>query len=217
MDTERLRDRFSYGLGKAALATGEDYTLLRPTGAIDPTDPLNKKLLLKVSLAGQGQGWRPAPAPNEPFWSAMMDTAYTRPGDYLRGPLGIFFIAAQPPLLPTLCVQTNRAISVTRPDGAAAVGINGYGGVQSSEMMLLLQNWPASVLMGRTGGRRGGELPDEPGPPLWTVLLPPLPQQVCLTMLPGDILSDETGFSAVITAVEPNALGWRIAAVEAIA
>jgi hypothetical protein len=146
----------------------------------------------------------------------MMDTAYTEPGDYFRGPLGTFFIAAQPPLLPTICVQTNRELRVTRPDGAVLCGINGYGGVQTSEMMLILDGWPASVVMGRTGGHHGGELPGEPGPPMWTIRLPPLPRSVTETLLPGDILSDASGFSVVIGTAESNAHGWRLSAAEAI-
>lgn len=216
MSLDRLQDRYAFGLGKAAMALGEEYTLFRPTGAMGPLNPSNKRLRLKVALSGQGQGWRPAPDPAEPLWSAMMDTTYTQPGDYLCGPLGTFFIAAQPPLLPTLCVQTSRELRVTRPDGALSCGVNGYGGVQSAEMTLILDGWPASVVMGRTGGHHGGELPGEPGPPMWTIRLPPLPASVTEPLLPGDILSDSCGFSVVIGTAEPSSYGWRLSAAEAM-
>lgn len=217
MQNSHLQDRFSYALGKAAGAIGDDYTLLRPQDAVSPMKPCNKKLRIRVAFAGPGQGWRPPPAPEEPFWSALLDTAYTQAGDYLRGPLGTFFIGSQAPFLPTVCIQTNRSITIMRPDGSPRLGTNTYGGVQSAELIPLLEEWPASVLIGRAGGRRGGELPGEPGPPTWSILMPKLPDTLDLRLSPGDLIADDRGFSAILSAIEPTAIGWRMTAVEAIA
>lgn len=217
MDLDRVQDRLARGMGRAAFAIGARYTLFRPQGPGLPLRPATLALQLKVALHGAGRSWQQSPGYGDALWNAVLDTAYSRPGDYLRGPLGTFFIAAQPPLLPTLCVITNRVLTVTRPDGALAAGLNGYGGVQQAEQMLLLDRWPASVLMARAGAHHGGELPGAPGPPTWTVLLPRTAQPEDGPLRPGDLLAEDDGFEAVITTVEANDLGWRINAAQAVA
>lgn len=217
MSLAAIQDRLARGMGRAAFAIGDRYALFRPQGPAGPLRPGTLLLHLKVALHGAGRSWQQSPGYGDALWSAVLDTAYSQPGDYLQGPLGTFFVAAQPPLLPTLCVITNRVLSVTRPDGALAFGVNGYGGVQQAEQMMLLQDWPASVLMARAGAHHGGELPGEPGPPTWTVLLPRSATPDGDTLRTGDLLSDSSGFAAVITTAEPNDLGWRINAAQAVA
>lgn len=217
MNLDRVQDRLARGMGRAAFAIGERYALFRPKGPGAPLRPETLALHLKVALHGAARSWQQSPGYGDALWSAVLDTAYSRPGDYLQGPLGTFFIAAQPPLLPTLCVITNRILTVTRPDGALAAGVNGYGGVQRAEQMLLLDHWPASALMARAGSHHGGELPGEPGPPTWTVLLPRTTEPDCGPLRPGDLVSDDSGFEAVITTAEANDLGWRLNAAQAVA
>ncbi|GAB0116902.1 hypothetical protein [Acidisoma sp. 7E03] len=217
MRLARVQDRLARGMGRAAFAVGDGYALFRPVGPERPIRPETLALHLKAALHGGGRGWGAIPAYGEAVWNAVLDTAYSQPGDYLQGPLGTFFIAAQPPLLPTLCVLTNKTLTATRPDGALAPGVNGYGGVQRTQQMLLLDDWPASVLMARAGAHHGGELPGEPGPPTWSVLLPPSAQPTCGGLQPGDLLQDRGEFTAVITTVEETTLGWRLAAAQAVA
>lgn len=217
MNLERVQDRLARGMGRAAFAIGARYALFRPRGPGTPIRPETLMLHLKVALHGGARGWGQSPAYGEALWSAVLDTAYSQPGDYLQGPLGTFFIAAQPPLLPTLCVITNRTLTVTRPDGAQSAGVNGYGGVQRTEQMLLLEDWPASVLMARAGAHHGGQLPGQPGPPTWTVLLPRSAVPAPGPLLTGDLISDRQDFTAVITTVEESTLGWRLVAAEAAA
>ena len=52
------------------------------------------------------------------LWYGVFDAAYTRPGDYLVQDSGTWFVAAQQPLLPVLCVQTNRIVSFVRAGSA---------------------------------------------------------------------------------------------------
>jgi hypothetical protein len=150
------------------------------------------------------------------MWFAIHDTAYTRPGDYLRGARGTFFIAAQPPLLPTVCVLTNRILRFVRADGALKPGTNGYGGLEQCDERLLLEGWPASVLNVGMSSRGNGDLPGEPGPQRWTVLLPVLDGPEAIELRTDDVMTDETGTSAVISAVERSELGWRLVATQAI-
>ena len=44
---------------------------------------------------------------------------------------GVFFIASQAPLLPILCVKTNRIITIARPGMQTNTAINAYGGFTS--------------------------------------------------------------------------------------
>jgi hypothetical protein len=216
MDARRLNDRVARGLGQAALRLGEAYEAFRPRGATEPLSPSNLTLRLHVGFHGEDANWQRSARYGEAVWFAIHDTAYTRPGDYLRGPGGTFFIAAQPPLLPTVCVLTNRRLRFARADGARNAGTNGYGGVQQREETLLLDGWPASVLSAGEINRATGALPGEPGPARWTVLLPALDGRQAVTLQQDDLMTDETGTRAVISAVERTELGWRLTATQAI-
>lgn len=216
MDAARLNDRVARSMGQAALRLGELYEAFRPRSGIAPLSPANRLLCLNAAFHSEDKDWNRSARYDQPLWFAVYDTAYTRPGDYLRGPGGTFFVAAQPPFLPTVCVLTNRVVSFTRADGARQPGSNGYGGVQQREETLLLENWPASVLMASAGGRSAGALPGEPGPASWTVRLPALLGPRAVELRQDDLMTDETGTKAVLSAVERTALGWRLTATQAI-
>ena len=217
MDATRLNDRVARGMGQAALHLGEVYEAFRPRDGMRPLSPDNRLLCLNAAFHSEDKDWNRSARYDQPLWFAVHDTAYTRPGDYLRGPGGTFFIAAQPPLLPTVCVLTNRVVSFTRPDGARYAGTNGYGGVQQRQDTLLLDDWPASVLTASAGSRNAGALPGEPGPASWIVRLPALCGPGGAELRQDDLMTDETGTRAVISAVELTELGWRLTTTQAIA
>ena len=216
MDAARLNDRVARGLGQAALHIGEMYEAFRPRSVFQPLSPANRLLCLHAAFHAEDKDWNRSARYDQPLWFAVHDTAYTRPGDYLQGPGGTFFIAAQPPLLPTVCVLTNRIVTFTRADGARLSGSNGYGGVQQREETLLLDGWPASVLMTSAGSRSAGALPGEPGPASWIVRLPTLQTRGSVELRQDDLMTDDAGTHAVISAVERTELGWRLTATQAI-
>jgi hypothetical protein len=216
MDADRLNDRVARGMGQAAFRIGEGYDAFRPRDAINPMARNNLLLRLNVAFHGEDRDWHRSARYGQPLWFAIHDTAYTQPGDYLRGARGTFFIAAQPPLLPTVCVLTNRILRFSRADGARKPGTNGYGGVEQREETLLLDAWPASALAAGAGARGGGALPGEPGPASWTVLLPVLQGPQAVELRQDDLMTDETGTRAVISAVERTELGWRLTATQAV-
>ena len=215
MDAARLIDRVARGMGQAALHLGELYEAFRPRSPINAVSPANRLLCLNAAFHSEDKDWNRSARYDQPIWFGVFDTAYTQPGDYLQGPGGIFVAAAQPPLLPTVCVLTNRVVSFTRADGAREPGGNGYGGVQQREETLLLKSWPASVLMASAGGRGAGALPGEPGPASWIVRLPALQGQRSAELRQDDLMTDETGTRAVVSAVERTELGWRLTATQA--
>lgn len=211
MNPMTLQDRISQGLGAAARRLGENHDAFRPSGPNDPLAVANRFLRLPAWFNAQDPaGARPG-AYGKPLWFGVFDAAYTRPGDYLSGPSGIFFIAAQQPLLPVLCVQTNRTVSASRPAAPRTAGVNAYGGLTRTATQPLLSNWPASVLAAGGGGETDANLPADGRNTQWSVLLPPTP----VALLASDLLRDDLGRTYVIAAPELTDLGWRILARQA--
>lgn len=216
MDARRLQDRIARGLGQAGRRIGEAYDVYRPRDAMAPLDADSRIIRLPMAIHGEDKDWHRSAHYGQPLWFSVHDTGYTRPGDYLVGPSGTFFIAAQPPLLATVCVLTNRLLTCRRTSGATGAGVNAYGGAEPRSDRVLLSNWPASVLTLSGGARAGGALPGEPGPATWSILLPHLPEAVGVTLKADDLLSDEDGEIMVITAAERSTLGWRLLAAQAV-
>lgn len=206
MHQQRLQDRIDRGLGTAARHIGAPHDAFRPDGAADPLAPANRFLRLPAAFADENRAFKRPIAYGRATWSGLFDTAYTRPGDYLRGPAGTFFIAAQQPLMPALCVATNRTLSIARPAAPDAAGVNAYGGVLAATQTPILTAWPASVLFAGAGSP--GELPGDGNTPTWTILLPPTPS----TILGADIITDDQGKTYVTGSAELTGLGWRILA-----
>ncbi len=115
MDPVALQDAISRGMGVAALKLGALCDAYRPRSAQNPLGPANRYLRLAASFNAEDPTYRKPSGYGRATWFGVFDSAYTRPGDYLSGPPGVFFIAAQQPLLPVLCVLTNRTLSAIRP------------------------------------------------------------------------------------------------------
>jgi hypothetical protein len=209
MDSKRLQDRQYYGLGIAARRTGDPTDAFRPNGPFRPLDSVNRFLRLAASFLPMGAGATRANGYGLALWQGLFDAAYTMPGDYLVQRHRIFFIAAQQPLLPVLCIQTNRTISVSRPSLQTSAASNPYGGYTGSGTSILMEAWPASVL-GETGrGEPAAGLPTDLAIPSIAILLPASPG---ITLSPGDLISDDLQRSAIIVGSELTDLGWRLTA-----
>ncbi|MDR3536520.1 MAG: hypothetical protein P4L71_08470 [Acetobacteraceae bacterium] len=144
----------------------------------------------------------------------IYDALYTRPGDYLVLETGIWFIASQDRFLPSLCVETNRTISIARPGQPLTVGANAYAGITTGTTVGVTGDWPASVLGISGSGINPAGLPTDLSVPYWTVLLPPIPT---VTLQVSDLVSDDLGRSGVVAAAELTRLGWRLTVKEATA
>ncbi|MBV9251101.1 MAG: hypothetical protein JO227_17855 [Acetobacteraceae bacterium] len=207
MNSARLEDRFRWGQNIAARAIGSSTYAYRPQGMSNPLDPQNRFLRLQAAFTGVGGGFARANAYGNALWYGIFDAAYTRPGDYLVQDEGTWFIAAQQKLLPNLCVKANRVLSFSRPAPQASTGVNGYGGITAANVVPLLTGWPASVLTSSGGGQPLAGLPSDSSVPYWNVLLPAFPGA---TLLPADLMSDDLGRNAVVSAAELTELGWRL-------
>lgn len=212
-DNRNIPDAIRRGLGAAARAVGAWCDLYRPQGANMPMSGANRLLRLPATF-GNPSGFTAPVGYGDSLWEGYFDAGYTRHGDYLAGPDGVFFIASQPRLGPLLCVRANRVLSFSRPSAPVAAGVNRYVGVQPETSAPLLVDWPASVLSSGIGGR--GPLPaDAPGvhggSGGWAVLLPAVTvggQQVLLR--PGDLVFDDIARTGVIASAELTHLGWRL-------
>lgn len=194
-------------MNNAARLTGAQTEAYRPTGPSDPLLPQNRYLRLNATFTSVGSHLGNAVGYGTALWNGIFDAAYTQPGDYLVRNDGIWFIAAQQPLLPVLCVLTDRVVSFSRPAAQVNTGVNEYGGITAASLTPLLENWPASVITGSTGGRPDAGLPSDGSVPYSTVLLPAIPG---VTLRVADLMSDDLGRSATIAAAELSALGWRL-------
>ncbi len=207
MDGPTLQDRISRGLGIAARRIGEQTDAYRPRGATQPLAKTNRYLRLSAAFSALDGGFGRSNAYGDPLWHGMFDAAYTKPGDYLVQARGTWFIAAQQPLLPVLCVRADRVVSFSRPATPSRAGVNAYGGVTRQAAKPLMTDWPASLLTSSSGSRSGADLPADSSTATWTILLPAVPNVVLRS---SDLMVDDLGRSGIVAAAELTELGWRL-------
>lgn len=212
MEQSHLQDRISWGLNITARHIGRQTDVYRPAGSADPLSPIHRILRIHAGFsAPDGKFIRPSGYGN-PIWHGVFDSAYTRPGDFLVQDADVWFIAAQQNLLPTLCVQTNRIVSVVRPAAPSSTGLNGYGGISLDTATAVISNYPASVLGDSGAGQPAASLPTDTSVGIWAVLLPTLSEQdgSSVILRPADLMMDDLGRTAVISGAELTDLGWRL-------
>lgn len=219
MDGARLQDLISRGMGAAARASGVPCDAYRPSGAFEPLNPGNRFLRLNATFNAEDPAFRRANSYGRAVWYGVFDSAYAKPGDYLAECDGsrVWFIAAQPALLPVVCVLTNRVVSFARPAAPTLPGTNSYGGVTRSNLAPLMRYWPASVLAGGTGEHAPAELPADVRLGGYSVLLPAFAeaagashQRSPITLRSDDLMTDDIGGTYVISSAELSQLGWRL-------
>jgi len=217
MNGLKLQDRLNVAAGRAAARIGLPCNLYRPpdlrqsgTSALDdPTGQDRFRLRLNaIFLPLGGKIRRPVPA-TDPLWEVAIDAGYTQPGDILirRYDGEVFYIAAQQPLLPVLCVHAPRRVTIKRAASATVAGMNLYGGTVTSLDAVIAANWPASILAAGSQGTGLASIPAELNPGTWQVLLPP---SLRIELLTTDILVDDRGRSGVIAGIETTEYGTRL-------
>jgi len=228
MRAEQIHAKIYAGRGKAALRLGLAYRVLRPTGAADPLDSAGEMAVINAAFNAGDNDYRKPAKPGEAVWYGDFDGRQTRPGDYLVPASGLgqtYFIAAQQPLLPIVCIACDRAVRVSRAappqGGAEAVGAVGYSGlceapgasvdVLGASTGGVFTGWPCSILFGGRAQPASG-LPADVKNAGWRLLLPP---SVPLVLRAGDILTDDLGRRFAIEGAELSATGWRLNAQEA--
>ena len=203
-----LKDAVWRGLGAAARGIGERADAYRPVDGRNPLRLGNRFLRLPAwftpprmqSVRSGGYG--------EALWEGVFDAAYTLPGDYLVGADGgIWFVAAQWPMQPPLCVRAQRRVSLTRVAGPVSAGANLYGGVAPERASEVLRDWPASIAAASRTGERALATAGDMQQGAWLVLLPP---HAWLGLMAGDALTDDLGRAGVVARAEYTEMGWRL-------
>ena len=212
MNGATIQARIYKGYAIAALKIGVLHDQYRPTSALNPISLGNRLTSLPVSFNSEDFSYMKPNKYGKPTWFAVVDGAQTKVGDYLKGPTGTFFIAAQQPLLPILAVECNRTVSVYRPQQQTGIGAQGYGGDTDANETLLMQAWPASVLQGPKGEKSEAHLPGDTKN-AWAAVL--MPAFTGVVLRSDDILIDDLARRFVLSSVELTDLGYRMTAMQA--
>lgn len=203
MDADRLRDMISRGMGNAARVIGDDYDVFRAQRIADPLTSGNLIMRLPVILDDGRVGYQRARG-FERVLRATFDGIAVRPGDYLRGPRGVLFVAALPPMERAVCVLTNKVVDVLRPSGPGNAGLNGYGGVIEEALETVLSGWPVQMTVTSAIGK--GALPTDGGRSSLSVLFPLTP----VAIKASDLLQDGSGSRYVVRTCEASEMGWHL-------
>lgn len=214
MDGATIQARVYAGYAKAASVIGQSFNLYRPLTANAPLGNLVSTLKAALDSSPEYKFKKPNEY-GDPTWFALINDATTQAGDYLVNASGTYFIAGKQFLLPVIAVECNRSLKVTRQQAVTAVGAVGYGGIAPATSVDVLgaggNLWPASILI---GGRKeaAANLPAGVKNSGWRILLPP---SVPITMMAGDLITDDLGRRYMVDSAELTDLGWRMNANEA--
>jgi len=213
MDGQTLQAKIYSGYAKAANVIGLSFSLYRPLSAGAPLG--NLVGTLKAALDSSPEyGFKKPNEYGDPTWFALINDATTQAGDYLVNTSGTYFIAGKQFLLPVIVVECNRSLKLTRQQAQSGVGALGYGGSVAAHDTDVLGAtgalWPASILFG-SRSQVSLNLPQGAKNSGWRILLPP---SVPITVMAGDIATDDLGRRYVVEGAELTDLGWRINAQE---
>ena len=202
--------KVAYGFAKAAIALGADCDWYRPTAATAPISTSMQMGVIKAAFQIPNTAYTTPSNYAKPLWWGLFYTALVQAGDYLVDPLlGTYFVASVEPIHYPLCVSCNRVVTVSRPAAVAGFGAQPYSGDVFSTMAPLLTGWPVSLLNGTKGENGSVALPGDVKMPWAAVLMPALPG---VTILMGDVLTDDLGRRFIVSAAELTGLGWRMTA-----
>lgn len=211
IDGTLIQARVNKGYAIAAAKTGLLHEHYRPTDPAPPLRLLNRVGVLPATFdAKPSYNFRIPALHKDAMRYALVDGDKVRPGDYLVGPAGTFFIAAQPPLQPVVCVECNAVLTLRRLVVPAGFGAIANRGEVAGGEDAIFSAWPGSLRYASRGRGDTVELPGDAPPPWFAVLLPAVPGAE--PPRAGDILADEQGRRYAVTWCEVSSLGWRMEA-----
>lgn len=216
MDGATLQSRIYKGYTKAAAKIGLACGQYRPVSALTAAIAGGNLLrTLTASFNALDFKYTKANLYGKPLWYCLADGTQMQVGDYLVRPDGsALFIAAMQALLPILAVECNRTVKVFRPQQLTGVGAQGYGGDTVASETLLVNQYPASILVGAKSDKGAVDLPGDVRNPWWAILMPPIPGNVYLRN--SDVITDDQARRYVISSAELTGSGWRINAAQAL-
>ncbi|MBZ6386793.1 hypothetical protein [Pantoea piersonii] len=209
MDASQLVAKVNHGNGMAAQRLGNIVSHYRATSPFSPlkTTPLQ---LLPASFVADNSYMRAARY-GQASRIGIFDATLFREGDFLVSPSeGTFYVAAMPLLQPVLCVKAERLITFRRTTSEGpGIGMQEYGGTTTAREEAIMTDWPASILLIRSGEHSPLRLPADTRSAGYSILMSAFRG---IQMQAGDFVSDETGRRYVITGSELTDMGWRLIA-----
>jgi hypothetical protein len=216
MDAATIQARLYAGYGQAAVRLGGSFDIYRPTGPLYPLSLANKvgETLAVFTVAESGYNFERGASYKDVLFDGLLDGSQTKVGDYLVSEgQGTYFVAAQQPLLPILCVLCNHTLAISAPGPAASFGAqSAYGGTDLADETLVAGGWPASVIFDARGRAAEVGLPTDLPSPYFVILVPAAWQDI----RSSQFVTDEHGRRYTIGASERTALGWRVFAQQAV-
>lgn len=216
MDAATIQSRVYAGYASAAGRLGGSFDIYRPTGALNPLADANLigEALAVFTVAEIGYDFERAASYKDVLFDAIVDGRQTQVGDYLVSEgQGTFFVAAQQPLLPILCVRCNHTLTISAPGPSASYGAqSGYGGTDPGNETPVIGGWPASVIFDARGRAVEVGLPTDLPSAYFVILVPAAFQDI----RSSQFVTDEHGRRYTIGASEQTALGWRVFAQQAV-
>lgn len=209
MDVSQLTTRVNKGNNKAARRLG---TIARHYRATTPFGPLKSDPLQQLSASfTTDYGYMRSARYGLATRIGIFDASGFEVGDVLVSPeAGTFYVAAMPLLQPILCVKAERLITLRRTAaGSNNAGLQDYGGTTAAREKAILSDWPASLLLNRSGEHSPLKLPGETRSAWYGILMPAFKN---LQIHTGDFVMDDTGQRYVITGTELTDMGWRLTA-----
>lgn len=209
MDAAGIAAKVAYGYGKAASKLGPQHSVYRATStgpAIAPANLVGTTPFI-ASATPDGAFRRPSNW-TTPEQFGLFDPTKARPGDYLTGSSGTWFVASTDTLTIPMVVQCNVVISIARGE-AIGPGLNPiYGGQTPAVDQTLLTDWPASLLSGGHSEAGRAMLPDDPKRFAGGICkLPPVPG---VTFRAGDRITVDGGDTWMVAGAFLQSLGWRL-------
>lgn len=207
MDGATIQQRVWRGYAIAGAKIGTPFDLYRPTSATIGPLTGTKVTTLSASFNAEDMTYQRPNKYGSPRWFGLFDASQTQVGDYLTNGSSTYFIAGMQPLLPVLCVECSRVVSIARTQQNFGFGALGYSGNVLATETQIVTSWPASILEQTRGNATLQDLPSDGNAPYWRLLMP-APAGVVLQG--GDMLSDDIDRRYVIGSAELTDLGWRM-------
>ena len=209
MDALQLAARVKQGNGKAAKRLG---TIASHYRAMTPVSPLKAEPLQQLSASfTTDYGYMRSARFGQAARIGIFDASGFEVGDVLVSPeAGTFYVAAMPLLQPILFVKAERLITLRRTaPGSHSSGLQDYVGTTAAREKIILSDWPASILLNRSGEHSPLKLPGETRSAWYGILIPAYKD---IHIHTGDFVADETSQRYVITGTELTEMGWRLTA-----
>jgi hypothetical protein len=212
MDAARLSAVINRGHGIAARNIALQHEHYRPAGAHNPLAAGNQLGTIHAAFdppSSGGFSFTKASTHQDQLFHGLFDATGFQVFDYLREPASgrTFFVAGLDHIEPPLCVECQRIVTVSRPQGATQVGVNPYGGSVPETEIELMVGWPAALVEGRGGAKpSASDLPGDAGFARYALMLPYVEGVV---LRPSDIIVDELGRRYIATGFELQSYGWR--------